>query len=347
MMAFHVREIDWSEFESLLAAQNVDVPIEQTKAWSEYESGIPGRSFWGCVAIEHDGDAVAVAAFMDYLTHRFHYLRSHHGPIWFEAPTPSEEAEALEALRSYVHTRDGKVVFLRLAVDADVDFACHTLSTIPYDTTVVIQTEGGEEGILSRMKPRGRRDVRKSLRECPAEVADETDLAAADFAPYYQIMVETGARDGFAPAPCGDYERLLATLGPEHARVFAARIDGELCAWSIVTISGKVAMRYYAASKNATMRQHVGERLVLFEAESLGKRESSAMTSWPLARRLRLSLWASTSSRQSSRRNSSTLPPTATCPCALPSTAPSCACSTSVTHIGSWVFSHDNGPVKV
>lgn len=271
MMAFHVRQIDWSEFESLLAAQDADVPIEQTKAWSEYESGIPGRSPWGCVAIERDGDVVAVAAFMDYLTHRFHYLRSHHGPIWFEAPTPSEEAEALEALRSYVHTRDSKVVFLRLAVDADVDFACHTLSTIPYDTTVVIQTEGGEEGILSRMKPRGRRDVRKSLRECPAEVADETDLAAADFAPYYQIMVETGARDGFAPAPCGDYERLLATLGPKRARVFAARIDGELCAWSIVTISGKVAMRYYAASKNATMRQHVGERLVLFEAESLGE----------------------------------------------------------------------------
>ena len=48
------------------------------------------------------------------------------------------------------------------------------LSTVPYDQTVVIDVTGGDDAILSRMKRRGRRDVRKSLRECPADIADET-----------------------------------------------------------------------------------------------------------------------------------------------------------------------------
>ena len=54
--------------------------------------------------------------------------------------------------------------------------------------TVVIDVTGGDEEILSRMKPRGRRDVRKALREAPVTCADETEQATADFSEYYAIM---------------------------------------------------------------------------------------------------------------------------------------------------------------
>ena len=55
--------------------------------------------------------------------------------------------------------------------------------------------------------------MRKSLRECPAEVADETDKALTDFSEYYDVMVETGQRDGFTPAPMSDYSDMIGAFG--------------------------------------------------------------------------------------------------------------------------------------
>mgnify|MGYP000402845808 CR=1 FL=1 len=60
------------------------------------------------------------------------------------------------------------------------------LSTVPYNETVYVDITGGDEAILTRMKKRGRRDVRKALRESPAVCADETAQAMADFSEYYE-----------------------------------------------------------------------------------------------------------------------------------------------------------------
>ena len=112
-----------------------------------------------------------------------------------------------------VKKADKSIAFLRI----DTWFADGTekvLSTVPYDQTVVIDITGGDDEILARMKRRGRRDVRKSLRECPAEVADETDKALTDFSEYYDVMVETGQRDGFTPAPMSDYSDMIARWVP-------------------------------------------------------------------------------------------------------------------------------------
>ena len=141
------------------------------------------------------------------------------------------------------------------------------LSTLPYDTTVVIDLTGGDDEILARMKPRGRRDVRKALRECPAQMADETARAAEDFSEYYQVMCETGSRDGFAPAPCADYQNMVRILGAEHCRVLAARVDGKVVAWSLLTISGALATRYYAATAIGSGRLRVADALLFFECQ--------------------------------------------------------------------------------
>ena len=178
----------------------------------------------------------------------------------------------------YLIKRDGELV----AVISFIDFETHGyhylrsmhgpawVSTVPYDQTVVIDITGGDDEILARMKRRGRRDVRKSLRECPAEVADETDKALTDFSEYYDVMVETGQRDGFTPAPMSDYSDMIGALGADHCRVFAARIEDRVVAWSIVTVNGTHAVRYYAGMRNEVMRLHVTDKLLYSECCILG-----------------------------------------------------------------------------
>ena len=69
-----------------------------------------------------------------------------------------------------------------------------------------------------------------------------------------------------------DYEDMIRILGPEHCRVFAGRHEGRVVTWSIVTISGNRATRYYGASRSDTMRLHVTDKLVYFECCELGSR---------------------------------------------------------------------------
>ena len=264
-----VNKITPAQMESKAAELGLALPIEQTSVWATYQATIPGRAPWGCVEVVLDGSVIALASFYDYETHGYHYLRSTHGPVWVEAPSAELEAESVEALRGFFRTQEKKAVFARMAVASETAGCEPVLSTCPYNQTLVIDVTGTEDDILARMKPRGRRDVRKALRESPAVCADETGLALKSFEEHYDVMRETGERDGFTPAPCSDYEDMIRILGPEHCRVYAGRIDGRVVTWSIVTINGTHAVRYYGASRSETMRQHVTDKLVLFECNDL------------------------------------------------------------------------------
>lgn len=264
------KEITISELEAKATELGMNLPIEQTAVWAGYQATIDGRTPWGCVALESDGRTLALASLFDYETHGYHYLRSNHAPVWAEKPTPELEAAGIDALAAYVRGRDKRQKFMRVSINAELASTTPVLSGIPYDHTVVIDVTGGDDEILSRMKPRGRRDVRKALRESPVTCADETHLASKSFEEYYKVMQETGSRDGFNPAPCSDYEDMIRLLGPEHCRVYAGRLDGRVVTWSIVTINGTRAVRYYGASLNETMRQHVTDKLVYFECCDLG-----------------------------------------------------------------------------
>lgn len=266
-----VKKLSREAYEEKLAALGVAIPVEQLPVWLEFESTIPGRSPWGYAVIEDEGITIAAICFAQYETHGYRYLRAHHGPIWVEEPTAEMEAAALEALRAFVHAEDRRQVFCRLAVKHDLPATRHCLSTLPYDTTVIIDLTGGDDEILARMKPRGRRDVRKALRECTLTFSDETDRAQKSFDEYYEVMVETGKRDGFSPAPIEDYRSMLRILGPEHCRLFAGRDGDQVITWTIATISGTRATRYYGASRSCDARFLATDRLIYFECCELSR----------------------------------------------------------------------------
>ncbi|MDF7641176.1 GNAT family N-acetyltransferase [Bifidobacterium sp. ESL0784] len=259
-----LEKTEYPQMEQDASEAGVTLPIEQTGIWAKFQADIPGRTPWGSYKILQDGKTVAFIGFTDMETHGYHYLRAVHGPAWIAKPDEKLERETIDAIVSEVQRVDKKVAFLRI----DTWYTGGTtrvLSTIPYNQTVIIDVTGGDDAIITRMKKRGRRDVRKALRECPADVADETKEAIADFREYYDVMVETGKRDGFAPAPITDYSDMIEALGADHCRVFAARIAGRVVAWSIVTVNGTRAVRYYAAMRNDVMRLHVTDKLLYQE----------------------------------------------------------------------------------
>ena len=267
-----IRELTREDYEGLLWEHTDHPPIEQTPLWADYQTAIEGRTPWGYCAIERDdGETLAVISLIDYMTHGYHYLRAVHGPVWFDAPTPEAEELALRELSTYVAKRSRMVVFLRLSVSKPYKVTRPVLSSCPYDATVVIDLTGGEEQILSRMKPRGRRDVRKSIRESPAVCADETEQAGVSFGEYYNVMLATAERDEFAAAPQSDYELMIRMLGPEHCRVFASRIDGKVVCWGIATIMGTQAVYYYAASGAEAQRSRSVDKQMLFVFNSLAE----------------------------------------------------------------------------
>ena len=210
---------DAATMEQQAVQAGLTLPIEQTAVWAKYQNTIDGRTPWGAYVVKQDGAPIAFIALIDYETHGYHYLRSVHGPAWLDKPSAQLEAQVRDLLVEDVRKRDKNVVFLRIDL-WNFEGSFPVLSTVPYNETVYVDITGGDEAILTRMKKRGRRDVRKALRESPAVCADETAQAMADFSEYYEVMVDTANRDGFSPAPMSDYVDMISNLGPDHARVF-------------------------------------------------------------------------------------------------------------------------------
>lgn len=247
------------------------LPIEQTKEWADYQATVDGRSPWGVFIINRNGEFAAVVSFIEYRTHGYRYLRSLHGPAWSVRPDPATERETIDALSDAVRSLDHGIVFLRINTWHDAGTR-PVLSTVPYDSTVIVDLTGGDEAILQRMKSRGRANVRKALRESPATCADETEQATRSFDEYYGVMVDTAARDGFTPAPMSDYAEMLRVLGPEHCRLFAGRIDGKVVNWCLVTINDNHAVYYYGCMSSAVRRMRVPDKLFYHIFCTLGAR---------------------------------------------------------------------------
>lgn len=225
-----------------------------------------------------------------------------------QRPTPEQEARFRAALVRAVHRADRGIAFVRLHAWERAADTLELLQTMPHDRTVVVplwavpapapKGKGGRKGggggapsapaqdaphvpagekqpvdddaLMSSFKSRGRRDLRKGLRENPLDTRDVTGLSRAEFDELYAVLVETAGRDAFGIADVGTYWTMIDALGPEHARVFIARSDtGELVAWNIVTVHDSVGVAYYGASTANGRRMRGPEQLYWFIMRTL------------------------------------------------------------------------------
>ena len=265
-----MRRVGWEAFRRTAARAGVTLPIEQTAAWDSFDTAMDGREPWGRVIYDDAaGRPRALVALTRMDVRGLPYLWARHAPVWLGGdPTPAEEADLRGLLTAGVRYHEPSVVFIRIHMNHPAPDLHELLQTMTYDRTVVIDLDHpDDESLLAAFKPRGRRDVRKALRNGELTYHDETARAEEAFGELYEILVETGRRDGFRPAPASTYLTMLRSLGPERARLYVVRRgDREALAWSLVTVSGDRALRYYAGSSRAGRRLRAADALVYQEA---------------------------------------------------------------------------------
>ena len=265
-----IRRIGWSSFETVANDAGCALPIEQAEVWDFFDARVPGRSPWGrLVYCGADGRPLALLSFSRMRVRGFTYLWAKHGPVWLHGePSAVQESELRRLLVAGLRQHAPDVVFVRLHATHPAEDLRELLQTMTYDRTVLIDLDVPDDAaLLTSFRSRGRRDVRKALRNTELTFHDESGRVDEVFDELHEVLVETGDRDGFSPAPKQAYLDMLHTLGPEHARLYVARRRaGRALAWSLVTVYDDEALRYYAASSAEGRRLRAADALVYREA---------------------------------------------------------------------------------
>ncbi|MDO4664795.1 MAG: peptidoglycan bridge formation glycyltransferase FemA/FemB family protein [Actinomycetaceae bacterium] len=244
-----LRQVTPAEFANSARAVGVNLPIEQTDAWDRFDTE-SGRRPWGkFLYFSEDGRLLALISLTKYRVRGIAYLWARTGPVWTEnRPGVLEEQKLVKALLAYVHRQDKTVVFVRLHTWAPLDNSRPIIQFIAHNRTVTVDLSGTEEEIFANMRPGGRRNIRKALRQKDLYVREYQDINSHKFGELYAVLQETAVRGKFGIHPLNTYMRMLTALGSTHCRIFVAERGGVPLAWAMVTVSGSEGVYYYGAS---------------------------------------------------------------------------------------------------
>lgn len=266
-----IRPIAAQEMRDLAVQTGVNVPIEQTWVWAEFEETFPDRALVGFFSIIVDGQTVAILGLTRYEYHGFEFVWAKHGPVWLVENTPELERAAVRALVKWLKKKRSRTAFVRLHLAFPSGEAHLPMQITTYDRTVYVALSPEEATLMSGYKPRMRTSIRGAAKKTPLDFADETALAMADMTEYYAIMEETADRQGFNAWSQDVYQSLLETLGHEHARLYTARHEGQLVAFTIVTLAGVEAIYYYAAANELGRTRRASAQLLHWACATLGQ----------------------------------------------------------------------------
>lgn len=245
-----IAAIDAEEMRTATAGAEI-LPLEQSEPWEQFSES-SGNPCWGRVKWTENGKTLAVAAFYEYEVRGFKFLWSRRGPVWIKSVSPEREEEALTLLQRYVKEKSRKIVFVRLHAWFSNAMLREPFRVIGYDRTVIIDgAKGDRDKAKAALPNNGRRLINRAQKRLGAAggvVQEETGLNKKQFEEFYQMLVLTAERDGFTPHELDHYWSMLDQLGPEHARLFSVRVDGELACWVLVGVYGRNAVMFYGAS---------------------------------------------------------------------------------------------------
>lgn len=246
-----IRSVEPEQLRQVQSGIDGRVPVEQALAWESFSNAI-GAPLKFRLLLEEDGKPLAFVSFYEHRVRGATYLWARRGPVWLKEPSPQREEEAIGALKDYVRTGAPNVVFLRMHAWYAHPEARDAFRVIGYDRTALVDGCGGKrEAALAAMPAVGRKLVRRAktlFEEAGGTIQEETGLDRAEFAAFYDLLQQTAQRDQFNPHEEEYYWNLLSELGPQHARLFSARVNGELACWDLVIQNGKNVGALYGAS---------------------------------------------------------------------------------------------------
>ena len=242
-------------------------PLEQAEPWEGF-AAVMGSPLRFRLLISEDGKPLAFVSLYSHELRGAKFLWARRGPVWLKQPPPEREESALLAIKRYVTAEDPEIVFIRLHSWYVHPFLRTPIRVLGYDRTALINgARGNRQAALDAMPSAGRKLVRRSqtlFGEAGGVIAEETGLTQEEFHEYYKLLEETALRDCFTPHEENYYWQLLVQLGPEHARLFGARIDGDLVCWDLVIAYRKNVGAFFGASSDSS-RQTKATVLLDFE----------------------------------------------------------------------------------
>lgn len=232
--------------------------IEQSWAWGEFQTRIPGRpAFRVFAVVDEEGDEAkgkflaTLLVVRQEMGHGKTWLWAPRGPVFKAGLKVDEIREAWsllqEASRNWARLCGD--VFLRvepgvLPEGFDLEGRPEKISYLPVNSLVLDLTMG-EKKLLEQMTQKGRYNI-KVAEKAGVEVRGGTEV---DLPAFHAIVKETGGRDGFSVHPLGFYRAFLEALG-EKGRLYVAEYEGRVIGGILVTFFGKVATYYYGASSS-------------------------------------------------------------------------------------------------
>ena len=103
------------------------------------------------------------------------------------------------------------------------------------------------EEIFEAFHSKTRYNIRLAQRKgVTVRLGNKTDLPR-----FHEIMVETGARDGFNIRPLHYFELMYDVMAEKHLRLYLAELDGEIISGTIAIAYGDKVWYLYGASANA------------------------------------------------------------------------------------------------
>lgn len=234
--------------------------IEQTWAWGDLQTRIPGRPEFRVFGVwEGEGGSGAARLVASLLVIR---QEMGFGKTWLWAPRgpllPVGDAEmraeawALlqEAAKNWARLHGD--VFLRVEPGWEREAAPAgefelggraTSETYVPAHSLVLDLSVGEAGVLAQMTQKGRYNIK--VAEKHKVVVRDGGVAALPA--FYAVFKETAGRDGFYLHKEEFYRDFLAVLG-ERAALYVASVDGEVVGGLMVTFFGDTGTYYFGAS---------------------------------------------------------------------------------------------------